>query len=65
MRLTPRQRLVVLGISEGLTCRQIALRLGISKRTVERHIENIATKLPGNQPPIRRILQHVTTLIAA
>ncbi len=43
--LTPREREVVALIADAHTTNQIALALGISPRTVERHRENILAKL--------------------
>jgi len=43
--LTPREREVVALIADARTTNQIALELGISPRTVERHRENILAKL--------------------
>lgn len=43
--LTPREREVASLIVEGLTNRQIAERLVISKRTADTHVEHILTKL--------------------
>lgn len=43
--LTPREREVANLIGEGLTNRQIAERLVISKRTADTHVEHILTKL--------------------
>ncbi|MBQ0914602.1 LuxR family transcriptional regulator [Streptomyces sp. RM99] len=43
--LTPREREVAGLIGEGLTNRQIAERLVISKRTADTHVEHILTKL--------------------
>ncbi|WP_331752725.1 LuxR C-terminal-related transcriptional regulator [Streptomyces anthocyanicus] len=43
--LTPREREVADLIAEGLTNRQIAERLVISKRTADTHVEHILTKL--------------------
>ncbi|HEY75713.1 MAG TPA: response regulator transcription factor [Thermoflexia bacterium] len=43
--LTPRQREVLTLIAEGLPNREIADRLGISVKTVERHRENIMKRL--------------------
>jgi DNA-binding NarL/FixJ family response regulator len=63
--LTSRQRAVVALLDSGLTCPKIALRLGIKERTVRRHIEDIASKLSGDQPPIRRILAHAKELLEA
>lgn len=43
--ITPREREVLVLIAEGLTSREIAERLIISPKTVDRHRENIMTKL--------------------
>jgi DNA-binding NarL/FixJ family response regulator len=43
--LSAREREVVVLISEGLSNRQIAERLVLSVRTVERHIENVYNRL--------------------
>lgn len=43
--LTPRQQEVLTLIAEGLSSREIAERLGISVRTVERHRENIMNRV--------------------
>jgi DNA-binding NarL/FixJ family response regulator len=43
--LTPRERQVVALVADARTTNQIALQLGISPRTVERHRENILAKL--------------------
>ncbi|HTS88002.1 MAG TPA: response regulator transcription factor [Gemmatimonadales bacterium] len=44
-RLTPREREVLRGIAAGETSRAIALRLGLSPRTVESYRESLARKL--------------------
>jgi len=46
--LTPRERQVANLIAEGLSNRQIAERLVISKRTADAHVEHILTKLGFN-----------------
>ncbi|MFE3024058.1 ATP-binding protein [Nocardia tengchongensis] len=43
--LTPRETEVAALITEGLTNREISTRLGVSKRTVDAHIEHILSKL--------------------
>ena len=65
MRLTRRQREVVALVRAGLTAKEIALRLRIAPATVRKHIEAVADKLPGHQPPIRRIMLHADDLLAA
>src|SRR5215510_2446983 len=44
-QLTPTERRVLKLIAEGLTSRAIAAAMGIGVRTVEHHLNNIATKL--------------------
>ncbi|MYT74880.1 MULTISPECIES: LuxR C-terminal-related transcriptional regulator [unclassified Streptomyces] len=43
--LTPRERQVAALVSEGLTNKEIAAQLVVSKRTVDSHVEHILTKL--------------------
>ncbi|MCQ4207093.1 helix-turn-helix transcriptional regulator [Streptomyces longispororuber] len=43
--LTPRERQVAALVSEGLTNREIAAKLVVSKRTIDSHVEHILTKL--------------------
>ncbi|MEV5607659.1 LuxR C-terminal-related transcriptional regulator [Streptomyces sp. NPDC052225] len=43
--LTPRERQVAAHVSEGLTNREIAAKLVVSKRTIDSHVEHILTKL--------------------
>ncbi|MEU6843408.1 LuxR C-terminal-related transcriptional regulator [Streptomyces sp. NPDC046716] len=43
--LTPRERQVAALVSEGLTNKEIAAKLVVSKRTVDSHVEHILTKL--------------------
>jgi predicted transcriptional regulator len=49
----------------GLTCPAIARRLGITERTVRRHVQDIAQEIRGEQPPIRRIVQNARELLEA
>jgi DNA-binding NarL/FixJ family response regulator len=65
MKLTPRQRDVVALLHAGLTCPAIARRLGITERTVRRHVQDIAHEIRGEQPPIRRIVQNARELLEA
>jgi DNA-binding CsgD family transcriptional regulator len=43
--LTPRELEVARLVAEGLTNRQVAVRLGITERTAETHVDHILTKL--------------------
>lgn len=47
-KLTPREAQVVLAIEEGLTNKEVAIRLDISLETVKSHIKNIYQKLEVN-----------------
>jgi LuxR family quorum sensing-dependent transcriptional regulator len=44
-QLTPREKEVMVLSAEGLTSVEIAERLGMSPRTVNQHVDNVATKL--------------------
>jgi len=43
--LTPREKEVISLSADGLTSQEIALRLGMSPRTVNQHVDNVADKL--------------------
>jgi DNA-binding NarL/FixJ family response regulator len=43
--LSAREQEILLGIAAGLSAKEIARRLILSHRTVERHIENIRIKM--------------------
>jgi DNA-binding NarL/FixJ family response regulator len=45
LNLSPREKEVLIGITEGLTNQNIALSLGLSPKTVEKHIVNLYLKL--------------------
>ena len=45
VRLSPRQREVLVLLSEGVRAKQIAARLGLSEPTVRNHIRGILRKL--------------------
>ena len=45
LNLTPREVEVLQLLSEGLLARTIASRLGLSPRTVHKHLSNVYTKL--------------------
>lgn len=65
LRLTPRQREVVRLLADGDTCPTIARKLRIAVSTVRQHIRDIAARLEGTQPPIRRIVANAHQLLAA
>ena len=44
-RLTPREREILVMVSDGLTMQQIGRRLAISPRTVETHVAKLYRKL--------------------
>jgi len=44
-RLTPRQRDILQLVAEGRTSKQIAQRLGLSVKTVERHRDDVMKRL--------------------
>jgi DNA-binding NarL/FixJ family response regulator len=54
--LTPRETAVLLLLSEALTAAAIARRLGISDRTVHKHIQNVYRKL-GTRDRISTVLR--------
>lgn len=57
-RLTDRQTEVARLVGQGLSYKAIAMRLGLSVRTVERHVHRLAHKLGVNElTPYRRV-QH-------
>ena len=47
-KLTPREAQALQAIEEGLTNKEVAIRLGISLETVKTHIKNIYQKLEVN-----------------
>lgn len=63
--LTPRQRDVVRLLADGLSCPQIAKRLGIALNTVRVHVQNIANGIPGDLPALRRVKSKATELLNA
>jgi DNA-binding NarL/FixJ family response regulator len=69
VKLTPRQRDVVVLLDAGLSCPEIGQRLGIAEKTVRRNVEDIyellrAEGLPGDRlKPIRRIVLNARTML--
>ena len=61
--LTARERVVLTLLSEGMTAVAIAHRLGISPRTVHKHLENIYVKLGVSDrlSAVLRVQDSVTT----
>jgi pimeloyl-ACP methyl ester carboxylesterase/DNA-binding CsgD family transcriptional regulator len=51
--LSPRERDVLRACADGLTNEEIATRLGLSQRTVERHLSNVYLKLGLSGPAAR------------
>ena len=49
--LSEREREVLQCIARGLSSKQCAQQLGISPRTVERHVENLRNKLNAKNKP--------------
>jgi DNA-binding NarL/FixJ family response regulator len=65
MRLTSRQRDVVALLDAGLSCPQIARRLGIALNTVRAHVRVIAAQVPGELPALRRVKAKAKQLLEA
>lgn len=65
MTLTPRQRRVVELLADGLSCPQVARKLGIALPTVRAHVQNIARGLPGDLPALRRVKLAAQKLLEA
>ncbi len=53
--LSRRQAEVAAYVARGLTDKEIANRLGLSRRTVENHIRAAAQAIPGSSYPRHRI----------
>jgi DNA-binding NarL/FixJ family response regulator len=45
LSLTPREREVIIRLAQGMTNRQIGMKLEVSPRTIEKHVERILAKL--------------------
>jgi len=50
VELTTRQAEVVERVAKGMPDKRIAAELGISTRTVEKHVEKAAERIPGTHP---------------
>jgi DNA-binding NarL/FixJ family response regulator len=61
--LSPRQREVVALIAAGRTYAQVARELGIAKRTVRAHVQDVAEHLPGTDAPVRRVLRYASYML--
>lgn len=58
MKLSPREGEVVeLIAAGGMTTQEVATELGISRNTVNAHVQRAALKIGGSGPPIRKILR--------
>lgn len=53
--LTPRERQVAELVAKGMPTKSIAVRLGISPRTVDEHIQQAAERIGGDTSPRHRI----------
>jgi hypothetical protein len=62
--LTLRQRDVVMLLMSGDGYKQIAAKLDIAWQTARLHVTRIASGLPGNASPIRKVLEHADALLA-
>ena len=61
IQLTPREREICLLVAELKSAGAIALELGISLRTVEKHIYLAARLIPGHGSPMKRIIRYFAT----
>ena len=61
LRLTTREREVCLLVADLKSNTTIAIELGISVRTVEKHLYAAARQIPGNLPPQKKIIRHFGT----
>lgn len=60
--LTARQREVAALVARGMTDKQIARELGIHRRTVEWHISDGASRIPGEGRPRMKLAVFVLNL---
>lgn len=61
--LTNRQRTILVCVVGGASYRAIAVKLGITERTVRQHVENIALFLPGHGSPRHKVTVWAETLL--
>jgi len=64
-RLTYRKLTILLQLEGGKSYKEIANALGIHHDTVRGHVIEIASKLPGNGPPMDRVLLYCDRLLCA
>jgi FixJ family two-component response regulator len=64
-QLTYRKLTILLHLEAGLGYKEIADALGIHPDTVRGHVIEIAMKLPGNGPPMDRVLLWCDRLLCA
>jgi len=65
IRVTDRERQVIELVLEGLSYREVGSRLGIREKTVNAHVQAVASRLPGNGRPITRIVRHADKILGA
>ncbi|HEX6050992.1 MAG TPA: helix-turn-helix transcriptional regulator [Gemmatimonadaceae bacterium] len=63
--LSPRQREIAERVARGESTKRIACALGISIRTVEVHIREAASRVPGNSTPRHKLTLYVLGIGAA
>lgn len=56
LRLTPRQQEVAKLVARGRTYSYVGAELGISSRTVEQHVYDIASQIPGSDLPRDKVI---------
>jgi DNA-binding CsgD family transcriptional regulator len=53
--LTPAERRVAEAMAQGRTCKQVAIELDVSTRTVETHLRHISAKIGVGARALRRL----------
>jgi DNA-binding NarL/FixJ family response regulator len=56
LRLTERERAVLIRLAQGRTNRQIAIVLKVSPRTIEKHVERILAKLGATNRTVAALI---------